>query len=113
MNIPTEALRAHIAAHIFSDLAMRQGGNTYPIDVMASMAIKAADEFISRSIGLDERRNVHQAILALEQDIDHSLNEIATDPDPSRRHYWRQREMSCQDAIVILKRMNLPNPPSA
>lgn len=103
-----KTLRQVLACVSAAELIKRQG-TPVAINNAVEMGFKIADSALS----LDERADLNQAILSLQDDIarcDHKL--LHTMPDNDRRWYV-QRKASCERALEILRRFNLPNPPTA
>lgn len=107
-DLDKNTLRQVLACVSAAELIKRHG-NPIAIDNAVQMGFKIADS----SMSLDKRSDLNQAILSLQEDIarcDHKL--LHTMPDGDRRWYV-MRKASCERAVEVLQRFNLPNPPTA
>lgn len=107
-DLDKNTLRQVLACVSAAELVKRQG-SPFAVNSAMDLGFKMADAALS----LDERMDLNQAILSLQEDIarcDHKL--LHTMPDKDRRWYI-MRKASCERAVEVLQRFNLPNPPAA
>lgn len=114
MNI----LKHHLTAAASAELLKRHG-IAIPIQQAVQIGSQIADAILAQEetptppVKEPDREyyDLNQAMLVMDQEIDDVLQKL--NGATNERHFWQGRLESCRQAMKLLKRFNLPNPPAA